>query len=133
MSDGQMITIVFAALFLGVPAIVGVVLLLVKRNRALRMEAYTGRCQGEVVALAPHGRHSVTVARVRYEVGGRSYELEEALALRSEAIRVGPVPIGQRKTPKLGDMRPGREVEVAYLLEDPSQALIIGNDGLMNA
>lgn len=133
MSDGQMIAIVFAALFLGVPAIVGVVLLLVKRNRARRMEAYTGRCQGEVVALVPHGRHSVTVARVRYEVDGRPYELREPLALRSEAIRLGPVPIGQRKTPKLGSVAPGSRVEVAYLPGDPSRALIVGNDGLMNA
>lgn len=133
MTDGQMIAIVFAALFLGVPAVVAVVLLLVRRNRARRMEACTGRCPGEVVALVSHGLGQATVARVRYEVGGRAYELEEPLALRSEAIRVGPVPVGQRKTPKLGAVAPGSRVEVAYLPDDPAHALIVGNDGLMNA
>lgn len=133
MSDGMMIAAFFLALFVGVPAVVCAILLLARHRRARRLATFAGRCPGEVVSLSSHGARHVTVARVRYEVGGQSYELEESLALRSEAIRVGPVPIGQRKTPKLGDVRPGRKVEVAYLLEDPSQALIIGNDGLMNA
>lgn len=133
MTDGQMIAIFFAALFLGVPAVVAVVLLLVRRGRARRMEAYTGRSPGVIVGLVSHGLGQATVARVRYEVGGQAFELEEPLALRSEAIRLGPVPVGQRKTPKLGAVAPGGRVEVAYLPDDPARALIVGNDGLMNA
>lgn len=133
MSDGMMIATFFVALFVGVPAAVCLALLRVRRRRASRLDAFTGRCPGEVTSLSSHGAEHVTVARVRYEVGGRAYELEEALALRSEAVRLGPVPVGQRKVPKLGDVRPGRKVEVAYLPDDPSQALVVGNDGLMNA
>lgn len=133
MTDGQIIAIFFVALFVGVPAVVGVVLLLVRRGRACRMDAYVGRCSGEVVSLVSRGVQNVTLVRVRYMVGGRAYELEEPLALRSEAIRVGPVPVGQRKTPKLGAVAPGSRVEVAYLPDDPAHALIVGNDGLMNA
>lgn len=50
---------------------------------------------------------------------------------RSEPIKIGPVPIGQRKTAKIAT-RAGSRVRAAYLPGDPSKAILADNTGLMN-
>ena len=51
------------------------------------------------------------------------------MKLSSELIRLGPVPIGQRKRGKIAS-REGSLVRVAYLPEDPSRAILADNTGL---
>ena len=51
--------------------------------------------------------------------------------VRSELIKVGPIPMGQRKTAKIA-ARVGGQVRVAYLPGDPSKAILAGNTGLKN-
>ena len=49
----------------------------------------------------------------------------------SELVKLGPIPIGQRKRGKIAS-RVGSQVRVAYLPEDPSRAILADNSGLVN-
>ena len=53
------------------------------------------------------------------------------MKLASELVKLGPIPIGQRKRGKIAS-RVGSQVRVAYLLEDPSRAILADNSGLVN-
>lgn len=64
---------------------------------------------------------------VCYEVDGNSYSINEKVKYITEAIKIGPIPIGQRKVPALGSIRVGREVKVMFNPEDPSEAFVLGN------
>ena len=86
---------------------------------------------GTIVRFRRGGIDRPTSACVRYEVDGRTYECRETVKLESEVIKIGPIPIGQRKRSKIA-MRVGSPMSVAYLPSDPSRAILADNTGLMN-
>lgn len=131
MSDGAMILLVFGLIILPVGGMTAIVLLIVKRIRAHRERTYTGRTVGTIVRVRPGNIDRPTIVYVRYEVDGTAYECHETVKLTNKAIRIGPIPIGQRKLGKIPS-RVGCTVPVAYLPEDPSKAILVGNSGLMN-
>ena len=65
------------------------------------------------------------------KVDDTEYERHETVKLTSEAIKLGPIPIGQRKRGKIPSSV-GDTVRVAYLPTDPSKAILTDNKGLMN-
>lgn len=65
---------------------------------------------------------------VRYEVGGVTYEHTEGLMNVREAIKLGPIPIGQTLRHRV-DVPVGGTVQVRYDPADPSRAEIVGNEG----
>ena len=71
----------------------------------------------------------LTVLSVDYQVEGKTYRIKETMKVKGEAIKVGKVPIGQRKKPVLGDIKKGDQVSVQYDTTNPRQAIIVGNDG----
>lgn len=84
-----------------------------------------------MVRFRPGGVDRPASVCVRYKVNGQTYECRETVKLKSEPIKVGPVPIGQRKTAKIAT-RVGSRVRVAYLPVDPSKAILADNTGMMN-
>lgn len=132
MSDGAMILLIFGLIALLGGGTTAIVLLVSKRVRAHKERTYTGQTVGTIIRVRPGGVDRPTTVYVRYEVGGMTYERRETVKLTSEAIKLGPIPIGQRKHGKIPS-RVGCTVPVAYLPEDPSMAILVGNDGLMNA
>ena len=131
MSDGIMILLIFALIALLGGGTTALVLLIARRARARKERAYTAETVGTVVRVRPGGVDRPTVVYVRYEVDGVSYECHETVKLSSELIRLGPVPIGQRKRGKIAS-REGSLVRVAYLPEDPSRAILADNTGLVS-
>ena len=66
---------------------------------------------------------------VEYEVEGQKYEVTEGLAMKFKTIKLGFLPIGKKKIPKINS-KVGSIVDVNYNPEKPSEAYIVGNDGL---
>lgn len=89
----------------------------------------TAACWGRIVAngrLGGSGTISVTVA---FEVDGVSYRFEEPLRMRSSAIKIGPLPIGQRWSPVMERTDVGDVVAVCYDPADPRNAKLRDNVG----
>ena len=87
---------------------------------------------GTVTNLSRKGIDRPTVVTVEYQANGQLWHVSESLKLRSEAILIGKIPIGQRKTPVLGRVEIGDTLPVRYCPEAPSIALIEGNEGHWN-
>lgn len=132
MSDGVMILLIFGLIALLGGGTTALVLVISKRARAHKEQAYTGATTGTIVRVRPGSTDRPTVVYVRYEVDGTEYECHETVKLTSEAIKLGPIPIGQTKRGKIPSSV-GDVVRVAYLPTDPSKAILTDNKGLMNA
>ena len=131
MSDGIMILLIFGLIALLGGGTTALALLIVRRVRAKKEREYTGEAVGTVVRIRRGGIDRPTSVCVRYEVDGRTYECRETVKLESELIKIGPIPIGQRKRGKIAS-HVGSQVRVAYLPSDPSKAILVDNTGLMN-
>lgn len=87
---------------------------------------------GIVVDLKIKGIDSPTVVTIEYEVENKKYTIEESLKLKSESIKLGFLPIGQRKVPKV-KCEKGGLVVIEYDEKNPQKGHIKGNDGIMNS
>jgi len=96
---------------------------------ATRQEEFT--CTGVVRDLRSYGADCPLIMYVEYEVDGVSYMLKETVKLKSTVIKLGPIPIGQRKVPQISAKR-GEIVTVVYDPAKPSHAHVKGNEGFMN-
>lgn len=127
-----MILLIFSLILL-IPLLT---VLLVRRvsvsRRRKKLQRCTVRAEGIVERFDSRGLHSPTLITVAYTAGTQTYRVRESLKYRSEAIRLGKLPIGQRKLPVLGKLRPGDRLTVRYCPENPALALIEGNEGLCN-
>ena len=131
MSDGMMIVIIFTAIALMGGGLAAAIILGMKWSRARKERAYTGETTGVVERIRRGGADHASYAYVRYCVDGVEYTLRESLKLKSSLIKLGPIPIGQRKTYVL-DCGVGSTVRVSYLPSDPSRAILTDNRGIMN-
>ena len=86
---------------------------------------------GIVLDIKIKGIDSPTVVTVEYEVDGEKYVIEESLKLKSEKIKLGFLPIGQRKVPKV-KCEKGKNVIIEYEEKSPNKGHIKGNDGIVN-
>lgn len=132
MSDGVMILLIFGLIALLGGGTTALVLVISRRVRAHKEQTYTGATTGTIVRVRPGSADRPTVVYVRYEVDGTEYECRESVKLTSEAIKLGPIPIGQTKRGKIPSSV-GDVVRVSYLPTDPSKAILTDNKGLMNA
>lgn len=73
--------------------------------------------------------NDVTLITVSYLVDGEEYEIKEKLKYKGETIKLGFIPIGQRRFPVIGTKRVMDEVDICYNPENPAEAYIVGNDG----
>lgn len=89
-------------------------------------------CSGTIEQFGIWGPYNFWRVRVSYEVGGTVYELTESVKLKSKSIKLGPIPIGQEKVPKLPVTEVGGRVVVCYDPADPSRAYLRDNRGVIN-
>lgn len=87
---------------------------------------------GKVKALKSKGLERPTVITVEYQVNGNYYEVSESVKLRSEIIKLGFLPIGQKRIPVMGNASVGSDAEVNYNPRNPSEAFITKNIGKFN-
>lgn len=86
---------------------------------------------GVVVDLKIKGIDSPTVVTVEYEIEGVKYTIKETLKLKSEVIKLGFLPIGQRQVPKV-KCEKGKSVIIEYEEKAPDKGHIKGNGGIIN-
>jgi hypothetical protein len=92
----------------------------------------TVEAMGKIVAVKDRGMDYPTMIRVEYIANGLSYELEESLKLKTSAIKLGPIHIGQKSVPVLKHTAVGSIVRVLYNSADPQEAYLPDNVGLQN-
>ncbi len=92
----------------------------------------TAITSGTIVDLRVKGLDFPTVITVRYEAGGRTYEIEDSIKLRSEAIKIGFLPVGQKRVPVMGSTSVGSAARVSYNPADPAEAFLTDNIGKCN-
>lgn len=131
MSDGAMILLIFAILFLVPVLAVFGVLSVSKRKRRRKKKEYLGKTQGKITRIVDKGQDHPWVIHVQYGVDGMTYEIKETAKMKSSVIKVAGVPIGQRKTFVLGAVREGDLLEIRYDMQHPEKAIIYRNDGVM--
>lgn len=88
---------------------------------------------GTIVERRDLGFDKPIVIKVQYVVDGRTYVINDALEYRSKVFKLGSLPIGQMKIPKIGSNQVGTSVLVAYDPERPDEAYLLDNQGVMNA
>lgn len=99
-----------------------------KRKRKLCTEM----TDGIIIQMKANGPDRPTVITVRYIVDTVSYEIKDNLKLKSSLIKLGPAPVGQRKTPVIPATGVGSTVRVSYNPDKPAMAYLTDNIGIMN-
>ncbi|MCI5967320.1 MAG: hypothetical protein MRZ42_02915 [Tenericutes bacterium] len=86
---------------------------------------------GTVIDLILKGNKCPTIVVAEYEIEGKKYTIKETLKLKSETIKLGIFPIGQKKTPKVR-CKKGEQIIIEYDEKHPEKGHIKGNDGFLN-
>jgi len=86
---------------------------------------------GTVVSLKDKGLNFPRIVTVEYQVDSTTYQISESIKLKSSVIKLGPIPIGQRKTAKI-NTRMGSKVKINYNPDIPSMAYLTDNKGIIN-
>lgn len=128
-----MIFIIFGLLILVPIIVVGTVLCIIKHRRNRKKKTYLGVTEGRVDEIKIRGLEYPDVIFVTYFVDDVEYHIKEAIKLKSEAIKIGGIPVGQRKTYRMGNVSVGDYITVQYDIQNPAKAIIAKNDGVMNS
>lgn len=131
MNNGIMILLIFAIIILAPLLCVYLVYRISKHNRAEKNKRCTMETQGEIVKLKLKSGDGPFVITVRYEVDFTNYMIKESVKLKSTAIKAGKIPIGQKKTPVIGEIKEGTSVTVRYNPNNPEEAFVKGNEGFI--
>ena len=86
---------------------------------------------GLVRELKIRGSEYPTVVVVDYIVDGKEYSLKESMKMKRETIKLGFLPIGQKKVPAIRCEK-NTSVIIEYEENNPKKAHIKGNDGRVN-
>ena len=88
--------------------------------------------EGKVVGIKSKGLEFPTIITVEYNVGEKVFQIKEDLKLKNTTLKIGTIPIGQKKKPVLGYAKIGSIVTVAYNPGDPKEAYLPDNIGKIN-
>ncbi len=132
MNEGVMILLIFFILIIISIICVHIIYVINKYNRKNKIKKYISEVKGKIVELKNRGLDCPTIMTVQYQVDDVKYTISESIKLKSQAIKLGPIPIGQRKIPIMGDIKKGTIVTVKYDPENPSKAIIKENGGFQN-
>ena len=101
-----------------------------------RMKINKANCtqtvNGSVKELKVKGQDFPTMITVEYQVAGNNYVVTESLKLKSEKIKLGFLPIGQKRVPVMGNTAVGSSATVSYNPNNPIEAFITHNIGKAN-
>jgi len=87
---------------------------------------------GTIKEVKAKGQDFPTMISVEYQAAGTIYIVTESIKLKSEKIKIGIFPVGQKKVPVMGETRVGSLVKVNYNPDDPDEAYIVDNVGKLN-
>ncbi len=89
----------------------------------------TATVEGKIKKIIDKGMDSSTIIVVEYQVDDENYSVAETLKLKSEVIKLGFLPIGQRKYPAIGSIKIGTIALVNYNPDNPAESFITENEG----
>ncbi|MDY5738608.1 MAG: hypothetical protein SPK45_01500 [Anaerovoracaceae bacterium] len=92
----------------------------------------THTVNGHVKELKVKGQDFPTMITVEYQVAGNNYVVTESLKLKSEKIKLGFLPIGQKRVPVMGNTAVGSSATISYNPSNPAEAFITHNIGKAN-
>lgn len=92
----------------------------------------TQTVEGRVKELKVKGLDFPTMISVEYQVADNTYVVTESLKLKSEIIKLGFLPIGQKRVPVMGNTAVGSSATVSYNPSNPVEAFITHNIGKAN-
>ena len=92
----------------------------------------TAETLGTIVKIERKSMELPTMITVEYIVEETVYTVKESIKLKSEAIKIGFLPIGQRKTPRMSDTATGHKAAICYNPDRPEMAYIRENVGIIN-
>lgn len=130
------IDIIGLAAAIAVPLIALVFFLYARRDARLRSESrqrmYTAETEGEVVDVVMNNTARAPEAiKVRYTVDGTEYTLRERVRLKAREPEAGQFIFNTRKTEMLDFDGVGSRVRVRYQPDNPVNAYLPDNEGLM--
>lgn len=96
------------------------------------MDKCTKVTEGKVIEIKKRGHDFPTIVTVEYEVSGVFYQISESKKYSNETIKIGFLPVGQKKIPKLGSVVAGDVVSVSYNPLCPDMAYLTNNVGKIN-
>lgn len=88
--------------------------------------------EGTIIDIKSKGLDFPTIITVAYEVQNKQYQISESLKLKNEVIKIGFLPIGQKRTPKIKNIGIGEKVKVSYDTTSPEKAYLSDNKGIIN-
>ena len=89
----------------------------------------TETVMGKVIKIKDKGVDFPTIITVQYEVNNNQYEISESIKLRCEWVKIGFLPVGQKKYAVMGDTKVGSMASVTYNPDNPQEAYITKNIG----
>ena len=92
----------------------------------------TQTVEGRIKDLKVKGQNFPTMISVEYQVAGNTYIVTESLKLKSEKIKLGFLPIGQKRVPVIGNTAVGSSATVNYNPSNPAESFITHNIGKAN-
>lgn len=135
MGSSSLLNLIIVAVALAVVAgIPFTAIMLSKRRDRMVAESnarrFTGQVDGVVEEIALRTASAPGFIRVRYEVDGRPYSVRETLKVSAAPREMGQLIVKKRET--LGGLAAGSPIEVRYLPDDPSHAILPENVGLLD-
>ena len=134
MESSSLINLVIVVAALAVVAGIPFVVIMMSKHRD-RMVAesnarrYTGRVDGVVDEISLRAAGKPGFIKVRYEVEGRVYTVRETLKVSAAPREMGQFMVRKRET--LCGLAAGSPIEVRYLPDDPSRAILPENVGVL--
>jgi hypothetical protein len=92
----------------------------------------TQTVEGCVKELRVNGQDFPTMITVEYLVAGNTYIVTESIKVKNEKIKLGFLPIGQKRVPVMGNTTVGSSAMVSYNPNNPVEAFITHNIGKAN-
>ena len=97
-----------------------------------RKKRCTLLADGKIIAKKNRGLDFPTSITVEYMVNGITYQITESVKLKSKIIKLCILPIGQERFPRLPSIAVGSHVKVCYNPNNPKEAYLKDNVGIMN-
>ena len=132
MNDGMMIFIIFGLIIMLPIIVTAAILCVIKHRRSRKKKIYSGVTKGRVDEIKIKGLDYPNIMYVTYFVDGAEYHIKETVKMKSEAIKIGGIPVGQRNSYQMGNISVGDSVTIQYDPSNPAKALIAENDGTVN-
>ncbi|WP_290770781.1 hypothetical protein [Anaerofustis sp.] len=126
-----MIIIIFMMLVFVPTTTVFLIIIFSKKSRERKIKNYTGTAEETITNIVKRGIDSPWIIYASYNVDGIHYNIKETAKLKSNIIKVGKIPIGQRKTFIMGFIKKGNKIKIQYDENNPKKAIIADNNGII--